>query len=623
MKKMKYFKKFFTFVIGVLLLCLATNSYAIDDKVTFTKSKTFDNYSSVLLNDTNGTTYSYGTTYKKAKFANGTEVYAYCFNHKLDAPPVNSILTKRNLTASENKKLNAFTYILEHGLGGNWSLDSSFTEEEKYYITQLAIWLVQGNDGGITNLPQQTGRKETIRQATYKLYNAAMKYTPAKGSLAISPATSVMKLTGSGDSAYYRTDDYTVSGSGFGKYTVNISNAPAGTKIVVSSNNKEYNLPSATLDAGTKFYLKVPVSKASKSVNPTITVNAKAQTKQLVIYEHSSPNYQNVGVPYTTPNSMTKKATATLSPTGSLIVSKKSKDASGQIADLKNVVISVKNSSGTVVAKWNTNTENPKKIDNLPVGVYTIVEESAPAGYTKSSNINVTIKGSKTETVELINVKDRKNVTISKQDATTGSELPGAHIQLVDVQGKLIEEWDSTNVPHIVEAKLDPKFPKYCLIETIAPKGYQKKTTKQCFEINKDGGVDTPVVMVNEPETSIKISKQDVTTGKELPGAKLIIKNKETGEKVDEWISTTKPHYVNLLPGKYTLVEITSPEGYGLSEEVIDFEVTNNGVEQTIVMNNSPIPETADIPVILVGAGLLATVLIAGFSMFKISKQQA
>ena len=65
MKKMKYFKRFFTFIFGVLLLCLATNSYAIDDKITFTKSKTFDNYSSVLLNDTNGTTYSYGTTYKK------------------------------------------------------------------------------------------------------------------------------------------------------------------------------------------------------------------------------------------------------------------------------------------------------------------------------------------------------------------------------------------------------------------------------------------------------------------------------------------------------------------------------------------------------------------------------
>lgn len=613
MKKMFNFKRFLTFIFGILLLCFSTNVNAVDEKITFTKSDTFPNYSSILF-------YDYGTTYKKAKFANGTEVYAFCFNHEKEAPAIGTILKKRDLTAAENKSINAYVYILENGLGGNWSLDNSFNEYEKYYITQLAIWLVQGNNGGVTSIPQQSGRKEVIRQAAIKLYQAALKYNPTKGSLGISPANSAMKIVGTGDNAYYRTDDYTVSGSGFDKYTVTLSNVPNGTKIVVSSNNKEYASGTA-LDAGTKFYLKVPVSSATKSLNPTVTVSAKSQRKNLVIYE-SSANYQNIGVPYTSPNAMTAKATASLNPVGSLEVVKKAKNAAGELSDLKGVVISVKNSKGDVVAKWNTTNENPKKIDNLPVGVYTVIEESAPAGYTRASNINVTIKGTKTETVELVNVKDRQGVPISKQDATTGAELPGAHIQLVNVQGKLIEEWDSTNTPHIVEAKLDPKYPTYCLIETIAPKGYQKKTTKQCFDINKDGGVDTPVVMVNEPESSIKISKQDVTTGKELPGAKLIIKNKETGEKVDEWISTTTPHYVTLLPGKYTLVEITSPEGYGLSEEFIDFEVTNNGVEQTIVMNNSPIPVTADIPVVLIAAGLIATILIAGFSMFKISKQQ-
>ena len=615
MKKMVIFKRFFTFMFGILLLCLMTNVYAIDDSITFTKSDTFPNYSSILF-------YDYGTTYKKAKFANGTEVYAFCFNHEKDAPPIGTTLKKRNLTEAETQSINAYVYILEHGLGGNWSLDKNFNEYEKYYITQLAIWLVQGSNGGVANIPQQSGRKETIRQAAYSLYNAAIKYNPAQGSLAISPATSEMVTKGSGDSAYYRTGDYTVSGSGFSKYTVHVADVPVGTKIVDSSTNKEYAVPNATLDAGTKFYLKVPVSAAKKNIKASITVSAQAKTKQLVIYE-SSPTYQNIGVPYTIPKSMTKKATATLNPVGTLIVSKKAKNVAGEEVDLKNVKITVKNSSDKVIATWNTSTENPKKIENLPVGVYKVIEEYAPSGYTKSKDINVTITGAKTETIKLVNVKDRESVQISKQDATTGAELPGAHIQLVDVQGKLIEEWDSTNVPHIVEAKLDPKFPRYCLIETIAPKGYQKKTTKQCFEINKDGGVDAPVVMVNEPETSIKISKQDVTTGKELPGAKLIIKNKETGEKVDEWVSKSEPHYVTLLPGKYTLIEISSPEGYGLSEEVIDFEVTNNGVEQTIVMNNSPIPETADIPVVLIGAGLLVTVLIAGFSMFKISKQQA
>ena len=103
MKKMLSFKRIFAFVIGIALLCFTTNTYAVDDQITFTESSTFPNYSSILWTN-------YGTTYKKAKFADGTEVYAFCFNHEKDAPPVGSVLKKRSLTAAETKKINAFVY---------------------------------------------------------------------------------------------------------------------------------------------------------------------------------------------------------------------------------------------------------------------------------------------------------------------------------------------------------------------------------------------------------------------------------------------------------------------------------------------------------------------------------
>ena len=59
--------------------------------------------------------------------------------------------------------------------------------------------------------------------------------------------------------------------------------------------------------------------------------------------------------------------------------------------------------------------------------------------------------------------------------------------------------------------------------------------------------------------TKVQISKKDLTTNEELPGAELIITD-EKGSEIDRWISTDAPHYMEKLPaGKYTLTEVTAP----------------------------------------------------------------
>ena len=45
----------------------------------------------------------------------------------------------------------------------------------------------------------------------------------------------------------------------------------------------------------------------------------------------------------------------------------------------------------------------------------------------------------------------------------------------------------------------------------------------------------------------VKISKVDITTNEELPGAELVIKDKD-GTEIDRWISTNGPHYVEKMP---------------------------------------------------------------------------
>ena len=76
----------------------------------------------------------------------------------------------------------------------------------------------------------------------------------------------------------------------------------------------------------------------------------------------------------------------------------------------------------------------------------------------------------------------------------------------------------------------------------------------------------------------------------ELPGAELIITNKD-GKVVEHWTSTDKPHYIEKLPaGEYTLTEITAPNGYEIAED-IPFTVLPTGEVQRVVMKDAPIPE--------------------------------
>ena len=71
------------------------------------------------------------------------------------------------------------------------------------------------------------------------------------------------------------------------------------------------------------------------------------------------------------------------------------------------------------------------------------------------------------------------------------------------------------------------------------------------------------------------ISKQDITTGEELPGAHLTITN-QFGETVEEWTSTDKPHVIYLPVGEYTLTEVAAPEGYSRTES-ISFTIRADG----------------------------------------------
>ncbi len=64
----------------------------------------------------------------------------------------------------------------------------------------------------------------------------------------------------------------------------------------------------------------------------------------------------------------------------------------------------------------------------------------------------------------------RTSVKVSKVDISDGKELEGAHIQIIDQDGNVVDEWDSTKEAHVTEKLKTGKI--YTLRETVAPDGY-------------------------------------------------------------------------------------------------------------------------------------------------------
>ncbi len=126
---------------------------------------------------------------------------------------------------------------------------------------------------------------------------------------------------------------------------------------------------------------------------------------------------------------------------------------------------------------------------------------------------------------------------------------------------------------------------EYVLKETKTPNGYATFKT-QTFTAEE--GKDTSLSMVDE-DTKVEVSKQDITTKKELEGAKLKVTDKD-GKVIDEWTSGKQPHMIkNLTVGEtYTLTEVIAPKNYKVAES-IQFTVKDTGKIQRVIMYDRPV----------------------------------
>lgn len=231
----------------------------------------------------------------------------------------------------------------------------------------------------------------------------------------------------------------------------------------------------------------------------------------------------------------------------------------------------------------------------------------------------ITVDNNKETKIKLTDTVSYEGLTVGKEYSLTGvlhtkdGKVFKVDDKEVTAQTSFIPETEDGTID--VEFEFDVKdFTGGQLVV------FEKLFDDQKDEIAKHEDKDDEGQTVDIKRTdNVEISKQDITTKKELEGAKLKVTDKN-GNVVDEWTSTKETHMIeNLTIGEtYTLTEEIAPKNYKVAESV-NFKIENNGkVVQKVVMYDELLPvakkvKTGD------NTQINYYIVIAGLSLLAIS----
>ena len=357
-----------------------------------------------------------------------------------------------------------------------------------YYITQAALWWYYDLTTGTTNLSESFkssgtdtyGMRKTIKDLAYAGYNNRKNK--------ITNETPNLKLEAVGGSDMTLNDNYYVSNpikatkaNGISNYTVSVTNAPSGTKIVSSNGVETVYTKSFTVKADDTFKIKVPVSNLLGTTQ-SIKISATAQgTSQVTVeeYKANDTSLQSVLFPEVSTKNLSSSFELTITSskvTISVVDSATKKTISGAKFVLKN-------SYGAIIANW-TSTLNSHVIHNLSNGTYTIEEREAPNGYKSSSNTTFTISNTNRDVkVTVENTPIKSVVSIVTVDQETNEPLAGAVMVIKKSDGTEVARYTSTKDAYIIS---DLPVGSYDIYQISPPSGYAQNNNFKTFTIDQN-----------------------------------------------------------------------------------------------------------------------------------------
>lgn len=218
---------------------------------------------------------------------------------------------------------------------------------------------------------------------------------------------------------------------------------------------------------------------------------------------------------------------------------------------------------------------------DLPLGSYYVKELKAPAGFVSSNEVldfDASYQGQDVETVVLKAVKKNQPTTveITKSDITTGTELDGASLKVLDKDGNVVDEWTSVkDAPHVIKRLVAGET--YTLREEFAPYGYLK-ATDITFTVEDNGDVQK-VEMKDEVPTGLLIINKK---GEFLDKVTLLDNAKGTVEHLFEYITGSLTEVTfNVFAAEDIKAADGVSEDYFKADELVGTITTDtNGIAQ-------------------------------------------
>ncbi len=291
-------------------------------------------------------------------------------------------------------------------------------------------------------------------------------------------------------------------------------------------------------------------------------------------------------------------------------ISKRDAHSKKELAGAKMQII---NGEGMVVDSWTSNRTPHQIPKTLPDGEYTVTELEAPAGYQKAKDVKFTVFHSvvqsgavlydRHDTLKPPTPPQTPGIYIYKLDQETNVILAGAHFEIRDESGHLIESWESDHGFHKVSAELPDGI--YTLKETKAPSGYRlaEDVLFTVLEGKVNGQENGAVIMYNTPYPpttppdypTIWLLKNSVGDPSHiLKGGTFQVLDENGKVVIDTFtMDGTGQNWNGVLIAdhRYRLHEVRPPEGYKLAQDVW-FTVSHYGEDIPVIMTDSEITVT-------------------------------
>ncbi|OOR55569.1 adhesin [Bacillus mycoides] len=509
----------------------------------------------------------YGKDLRTELLKNANGQIAYCLTYGKLSPNGNDLPEMgRTDDVVYRVLLNGYPQKSPQELGvSNWN--------EAHYATQLSIWAalgqidineVQHRNGNVAKAVKAIIDSANASQETQDMY---MNVTPTDNQEA--------KLNGE----YFETTVYQIeSNAKNGVFTVQLANAPNGTKVVSTKGEakQQFNL-------GEQFRILIP--KSSQTGNFSLKVTSNLSNLQAVAYQ-GTDKVQDATVLL---EKNEEKVSADLQVNWKSLGGLKVIKVGEQKELLQGAVFEVMNSANEKVGTMTTNEQGSASLSGLEIGTYTLKEVKSPTGYVLNGQPQqIEVKTGEVATITVQNTKVKGNIEIKKL-SDSGKTLPKVEFTVYTAEGKEITK-TTTNEQGIAQVK-DLPYGKYYFVETKGVEGYLLNQTKYPFEIKEQGKTLTFTVENKEVKGNVQLLKVDgKNPDKKLEGAVFILQDSK-GKKISEHKSDKNGLVeVKDLPfGAYSFVEKQAPTGYVLTKEPIPFSISEQGKTIMLTAKNKQI----------------------------------